>query len=114
MNIKSLQSYLWILLFLVMSCTKLEIDKSAPKCIEKKIKEFNKSTGCNTAKVEEYTFQGITVYLFDPGNCGADLQAQVYNADCKNIGYLGGFEGSVKINGEDFSNATLVKTVWQK
>jgi hypothetical protein len=98
----------------IISCNKLDIEKGTPKCVENKIKDFNKSTNCNNAKVDEYTFQGNTVYTFDPGNCGADMTTEVISSDCNNLGYLGGISGNTKINGAEFSTATFIKTTWKK
>lgn len=99
---------------LIISCNKLNIEKGTPKCVENKIKDFNKSATCNTSKVDEYTFQGNTVYTFDPGNCGADMTAEVISANCNSLGFLGGISGNTKINGVEFSTATFVKTIWKK
>lgn len=96
-------------------CTKLDIESGTPKCVENKIKNFNKSSICNNADVSEYIFQGKTVYVFNPGNtCGADMTSEVIESDCNSLGYLGGETGNTKINGEKFSNATFVKTTWKK
>ena len=107
-------SILLLLATFSISCNKLDIEKGTPKCIEKKIKDFNKSSICKNANVEEYTFQGSTVYTFSPGNCGADMATEVFNSDCKSIGYLGGIDGNTVINGEEFSKAILIKTIWKK
>lgn len=57
----------------------------------------------------------MTVYVFNIGNtCGADMSSDVIDAECNNLGYLGGFDGNWEINGEDFSNAIFVKTVWTR
>lgn len=96
-------------------CNKLEIESGTPKCVENKIKSFNKSSICDNADVTEYIFQGKTVYVFNPGNtCGADMTSEIIDSDCNSLGYLGGDSGNTKINGEDFSNATFVKTTWKK
>lgn len=95
-------------------CAKLNIDKDAPSCIKDKIKKFNKGALCSDPSVKEYTFQGKTVYVFSDGTCGADMTSQVIDANCNNLGHLGGFAGNYTINGEDFSNAKYVKTIWQK
>jgi hypothetical protein len=113
MNMKKL-SILLFMATVMVSCTKLNIEKGTPKCVEHKIKDFNKSSICNNVKVEEYTFQGNTVYTLDPGNCGADMATEVISSDCKSLGYLGGIAGNTKINGVEFSTATFVKTTWQK
>jgi len=107
-------SILLLVAFVIISCNKLDIEKGTPKCVENKINDYNKSSTCNTAKVEEYTFQGNTVYTFDPGNCGADMTTEVINSDCNSIGYLGGIDGNTKINGEEFSKAKFIKTTWKK
>lgn len=98
----------------ISCCKKTSLGKGTPKCIEAKIKDFDKSSNCNTANVKEYNFQNKIVYAFDPGICGADMTTEVLSSDCSTLGYLGGFAGNTKINGEDFSNATLAKTLWEK
>lgn len=105
-----------ILLFasLLISCNKLDIEKGTPKCIENKIIDFDKSSTCDNANVKEYSFKGSTVYAFDPGTCGADMTTEVVNSDCNCLGYLGGIAGNTKINGEEFSSATFIKTTWEK
>lgn len=85
-----------------------------PNCVESKISEYRLSTTCGDAKVDEYTFQGKTVYAFGPGTCGADMTTEVMNADCATLGHLGGIAGNTKINGEEFSTAKFVRTVWEK
>lgn len=97
------------------SCNKLDIDKDAPDCIQFKIKNWEQdSTLCDSARVEEYTFQGGNVFLFNPGNCGADMLSDVFNTDCVKLGSLGGIMGNTKINNEEFSHAVLVGTTWEK
>lgn len=83
-------------------------------CLQTKINSFSSGNyACPTgANVKEYLFQNSTVYVFDPGNCGADMTSEVINSDCQTLGYLGGFAGNILINSEDFSNATFVRTVW--
>ena len=90
------------------------IAKGTPACVKAKIKDFDKSSTCGSAHVDEFTFQGGTVYAFDPGTCGADMTTEVISSGCSSLGQLGGFAGNTKINGEEFSNATFVKTVWKK
>ncbi|SKB48042.1 DUF6970 domain-containing protein [Daejeonella lutea] len=97
---------------IVVACTTQK--PSLPKCLEAKIKEYSTSSSCSDAKVDEYTFQGKTVYAFGPGTCGADMTTEVMTADCTTLGRLGGIAGNTKINGEEFSNAKFVKTVWKK
>ena len=91
-----------------------EKTEKAPACITKKIEPFSKSVCEKGVNVKEYTFQGIKVFVFDPGTCGNDMTSEVFDTGCKSLGYLGGFSGNVKINGEDFSHAVFVKTIWEK
>lgn len=57
---------------------------------------------------------GKTVYVFDQGPCGNDMTSEVVDSECKNLGYLGGITGNKEINGQDFSSAEFVKTIWEK
>jgi len=98
----------------IISCNKHDIEKGTPICVENKINDFKKSSNCDNAKVDEYSFQGNTVYTFDPGNCGADMTTEVISSDCNRLGYLGGISGNTKINGVEFSTATFIKTIWKK
>lgn len=63
----------------LFSCEK--IDKDAPDCIKDLIRHNGNSLHlCETgASVNLYYFQGQNVYVFDPGQCGADMGANVYN-----------------------------------
>ena len=106
-------SLILLTFFILSSCHKQKVDKSAPGCIDHKVDDFSKTCCSSSAKVEEYTFQGKTVYVFDPGNCGADMASDVYDSDCNSLGFLGGIAGNTKINGEDFSNAKYIKTIWR-
>lgn len=98
---------------IMLSCHKNKVDKNAPSCIKQRVNDFSKSCCNSNAKVDEYTFQNNTVYVFDEGNCGADMASQVYDKDCNSLGLLGGFAGNTKINGEDFSNAKHIKVIWK-
>jgi Domain of unknown function (DUF6970) len=64
--------------------------------------------------VTEYIFQGQTVFVFDMGYCGADLSSEVVDNNCNSIGFLGGFLGNTRINGEEFSNAKYIATIWSR
>jgi len=106
------------LIFLIVSVSILSgCEKSFPKegisaCLENKINEF-KDIACDKgATVKEYTFQGETVYKLYPGNCGADMTSAVIDSGCNSLGDLGGILGNTKINGEEFSKAIYVKTIW--
>jgi len=95
------------------ACRKDGISCGTPSCVVNKINDFKKDA-CKDANVKEYKFQGKTVYVFDPGTCGADMTSEVIDSDCTTQGYLGGFASNTIINGCDFSTANCRKTVWKK
>lgn len=108
---------IWGIVFFIFlsGCRQLDIEPGTPKCIVKNIKSFEKNSGCAGIHVDAYWFQNKTVYVFETGNCGADMDAPVLDSDCNRLGSLGGFAGNSYINGVDFfKNAVLVKTVWRK
>ena len=106
--------YLIAGLALLCSCGKKPIATSSKSCLDDKIVVYNKESHCGDASVSEYLFREKTVYVFEPGTCGADMASEVVTADCKTLGYLGGYAGNTKINGESFSNAEFVRVVWKK
>ena len=112
------QSISLLLVFIVIgfsNCQKLDIEKDTPKCIKNLIKDFDKKQTCEKGvNVKKYTFQGITVYVFDPGTCGADMTSEVISSECNSLGFLGGITGNTDINGESFSNAILESTIWER
>lgn len=100
----------------ILGCENLDLKEDVPECVEKKIKEFKDSdlTCDSGANVIRYDFQGMQVYLFDPGNCGADMQAPIYDEQCNIICGLGGFAGNVMCNGVNFGeNATNPTLIWE-
>jgi hypothetical protein len=103
-----------IALFLVTACEKANDDFETSACIGKQIMTFKKESSCSNASVEEYRFQQKLVYVFSPGNCGADLTARVLDSACNTLGILGGIQGNQIINNEPFGNAVLLRTVWKK
>ena len=84
------------------------------ECIQSKIESFSNHSCQYGAEVKEYIFQGQTAYVFQMGYCGADLTAEVVDRNCNYLGDLGGIIGNTKINGEDFSTAIYVRTIWQR
>ncbi|MBP7478292.1 MAG: hypothetical protein KA797_07200, partial [Chitinophagales bacterium] len=102
--------FLFLLGFILTGCSKSNI----PACISKKITAFEKEACSQGAQVEQYLFQSKTVFVFQPGNCGADMAAHVVDSNCADLGFLGGIMGNTKINGEEFSQAKLIKTTWKK
>jgi hypothetical protein len=98
---------------LISGCERNNYD--APGCIEDKIREFSKSTICDTgASVAVYKFKARNVYVFSDGSCGADMGASVYSQDCNSLGFLGGISGNTLIQGVKFyDEAKFVKRLWQ-
>jgi len=95
-----------------ISCNKI---KNAPYCIQEKTENFKSNSICEEgSKVKEYKFQGEIVYLFENGNCGADIASGVFDSECNELGWIGGFTGNTKINGEEFSNARYRRTIWRQ
>jgi hypothetical protein len=84
------------------------------ECIQASVESFKKTAICDSgASVRAYEFAGLTVYVFHPGNCGADMQAPVLDQNCRVLGYLGGLAGNTRINGVEFSsNSYYLRTVW--
>ena len=62
---KSLLIILLLAASVISSCNKLDIKKGIPNCVEKEIKDFNKSSACDNANVNEYTFQGEAFTLLN-------------------------------------------------
>ncbi len=100
-------------IFVLQNCSHLDIKKSAPSCIKSKIRDFEKTACDSGASVKEYSFQNETVFVFDPGTCGADMTSEVMDSDCNSLGFLGGISGNTKINGEEFSNAVFQSIIWE-
>ena len=112
-----LKKVIWCILFIVLiqtSCYNRKLHRDTPMCLDEQIKKFKKTCCANGANVKLYLFNKQSVYVFNPGNCGADMSSQVYDEKCNTLGHLGGFIGNTKINGEDFSKAEFVKIVWEK
>ena len=96
------------------SCKKLDnVDETLP-CINQEISSFEKGPSCSDAQVDEYEFQAETVYVFSHGTCIVDMSATVLDSKCNSKGQLGGISGNTKIDGQEFSTAKFIKTVWKK
>jgi hypothetical protein len=109
----------WFLLILltgaiVAGCNRENIERGTPRCIKSKIRSFENECCATGADVKEYTFQNRKVYVFNSGNCGADMSSPVYDDACNELGQLGGITGNNTINGESFSTAMFEKTIWTK
>ena len=92
------------------ACEEKQIE--IPDCINALIKTYSFCEN-GGGSVSQYSFQDKIVYVFDPGLCGADMAAGVYNESCQNIGILGGIAGINVVNGEIFiGHAKFIKTIW--
>ena len=110
---KKILAFFLILPLMFSNCKKSKIE--TPDCISNLIANHASALFlCETgAHVDEYLFQGGIVYVFEPGNCGADMQAPVYDSNCNMIGALGGFIGNILIKNVRFDqNAVFQKTIW--
>jgi hypothetical protein len=115
MRIKHYSSLIFLFTILI-GCKKLDLLFDVPDCIEKEIGEFAESPfACDSnAQVLRYDFQDSQVFLFQPGNCGADLSEKVYDCDCNLICTLGGLEGNNICDSLDFNEyATNKVIVWK-
>lgn len=85
-----------------------------PACIQQRIDSIKNEPRWNPpAEVNEYTYNGKTVYLFSSPCC--DFFNPVYGSDCNYIcAPNGGFTGKGDGKCEDFnSTAKHVKLVWK-
>ncbi|MFT5822278.1 MAG: hypothetical protein ACI8ZM_003534 [Crocinitomix sp.] len=104
-----------IILVAIISCSTNDSKALEPSCLADQVTYFTENEACNSdASVREYEFQEEVVYVFDRGNCLDDAAHPVVNYDCDTIGYLEGFAGITKINGEEFfGNAEFVSTLFE-
>jgi hypothetical protein len=111
-----MNKYLLLLAIIFLSaCSKEDDNVETPQCIREKIEQFSKNQNiCSNATIEQYIFQDKMVYCLNIGTCGADLTTPVIDSDCNSIGFLGGLQGNIIINGESFSKAKHIRTVWRK
>ena len=67
--------------------------------------------------VDEYEFQGKTVYAFVPDNSMADAATEIKDGNCTTLCSVGGFGGPAinQCNGVAFfPNATFKRNIWRK
>lgn len=100
---------------MITHCTDRDVPDETPSCIRKSIRQFNRRAACDTgATVTRYTFQESVIYVFSPGNCGADQSAQVVDAACDNVCTLGGFTGNIVCNGDTlYREVTNEEVIWR-
>lgn len=97
---------------ILTGCKKQDQEAGVPSCIIERIRSFGAVSCDKGASVKEYTFQGESVFAFDPGTCGADMTTDIYDSECTFQGSLNGITGNTKINGEEFSKAVFVRTLY--
>ncbi|HWK59212.1 MAG TPA: hypothetical protein VNQ80_17850 [Parapedobacter sp.] len=95
----------------VSSCSKKEnLGDEIPICVRTMISELETDSNVRDGTtVTVYLFQNRHVYVHNIGNV-----AFVYDKKCNMIGLLGGFAGNMEVNGEDFSNARLIREIWRR
>ncbi len=99
------------ILFCLNSCSKNEYSE----CLEEKFDNFKCGRACKGSTIDEYKFQGKTVYVLEAQKCYYDGASEVIDESCNLLGSLGTEAGIYSINGETFyENAVLVQTIWKK
>jgi hypothetical protein len=102
------------LLILFGACKK-ETEDSVPDCIRNNIERYKDNPNWFIKSIDEYQYQGMTVYIFNPVPNYADAQTAIVKPDCTNACFLGGITGNRMCNGESFTEkAVFVRTIWQK
>lgn len=104
-----------IIVLAFSNCQKTDVKIETPECMEQLIQDFETNDNfCETGKsVYRYTFQDQYVYVFNPGDCGADMMSDVYDEECNLICNLGGIAGNITCNDENFSEgATEGNLIW--
>jgi hypothetical protein len=110
---------IFVSLTTVLSCQKgkIAIASNTPDCIRWQIEQIVADPNAIIGAVDEYSFQGKTVYAFEPDNkVIADGSTQVVDTDCKTLCSVGGFGGpSINLcNGENFyQKAVLIRNIWK-
>lgn len=113
---KTIYLLIFGVILLASNCQQSELKAPVPKCMEQEIEEFkNDDTYCETGKsVYRYYFQDKFVYVFNPGDCGADMMSDVYDENCNKICSLGGIAGNLTCLDANFwENATSETLIWQ-
>ena len=109
--------HILILILFFGSCQKKEVKlEEESTCISQKIEAYKTSKlPCESGKsIYRYQFQGEYVYVFNPGNCGADMMSDVYDQNCDMICGLGGIAGNLICNNENFwENSTDETLIWK-
>jgi hypothetical protein len=100
---------------LFTNCSKSEFSDSIPDCIKSSIEANKNKDDWNIKRVDEYQYQGNTVYIFEADQIYPDMQTPVIKSDCTTLCTLGGIAGITMCNGDRFyDKAKLIRSVWQK
>ncbi|HVE61349.1 MAG TPA: hypothetical protein VNA26_06000 [Chitinophagaceae bacterium] len=95
-------------------CSKRKADSNSVSCIQQKIDSIKKLPRWNPpATVNEYTYNGKTVYLFSSDCC--DQYNMVYDSQCNYVcAPSGGITGKGDTKCEDFNtSAKHVRLFWK-
>lgn len=107
--------FIFLLLALPLLHEKCNTQKnSIPSCIQQKIEQIQKEPRWNPpAEVNEYSYEGKTVYLFSSPCC--DQYNNLYDKECNLIcAASGGFTGKGDRKcPEFFEKAKHVKLIWK-
>ena len=114
--------YCFVLINIISSnsCKKTDdIAKNTPDCIREEIKRLTSPTSSSWAigSVDEYIFQGIIVYAFEPSKNIADASTIIKDANCNMVCSVGGFGGPnvLLCNGDKFyEKAVLQRNIWKE
>jgi hypothetical protein len=97
-------------LFIAASCDE-ESTSKAPQCINALIETQQNDIGA----VYSYTYQGATVYDFNPKEPCCDFTNTIYATDCAVVCVLNGITGNQICNGDTFYVKATNKTlVWKR
>lgn len=102
---------------LINSCNKSKIPRDIPPCIKEQIKKCKKNSCCieGKCKIREFSFDQKIVYTISGNDCGINGSISIYDADCNFMGSVGGIhDNNTMVQNKDFSNAVLIRTIWEK
>lgn len=109
----SLYYSLFLIIILSFQCEMDDSSPDIPECLRLKIEHLEKEDCPSVGRVLQYRFQGKTVFVIEPKNCGADFTSEIIDEDCNTLCYLGGIIGNVECEGQIFlDHATKEKQVY--
>jgi len=95
-----------------------QVPAGTPACVTAAIEANKNNLNREIGSIDEYEFQGKTVYAFEPDNrMIADAATIINDANCARICSVGGFGGPANslCNGENFyQKAVLRRNIWKK